>query len=158
MVRFNKKYFSKLKSDMEQKIILYTDGGSRGNPGPAAIGVYIETLGKKYGECIGIKTNNEAEYLALIFGLKKIKQVLGNDKAKKASVECRLDSELVVKQLNHEYKLKEKHIQEFFLEIWNLMLDFGQVTFHHIPREKNTAADAMVNEVLDSQAKQNNLF
>jgi ribonuclease HI len=143
---------------MEQKIIVYTDGGSRGNPGPAAIGVYVETLGKKYGECIGIKTNNEAEYSALIFGLKKLKQVLGNDKAKKVSVECRLDSELVVKQLNHEYKLKEKHIQEFFLEIWNLMLDFGKVTFHHIPREKNKVADEMVNMALDDKAKQTSLL
>jgi len=77
--------------------------------------VYIETLGKKYGECLGTKTNNEAEYGALIFGLKKIKQVLGNAKAKSATIECRLDSELVVKQLNHEYKLKEKLIHEFFV-------------------------------------------
>lgn len=137
---------------------MYTDGGSRGNPGPAAVGVYIETLGKKYGECLGTKTNNEAEYGALIFGLKKIKQVLGNAKAKSATIECRLDSELVVKQLNHEYKLKEKHIQEFFVEIWNLMLDFGTVTFHHIPREKNKVADALVNEALDNQGKQNSLL
>jgi ribonuclease HI len=133
---------------MAEKIVMYTDGGSRGNPGPAAIGVYIETLGKKYGECLG----------ALIFGLKKIKQVLGNAKAKSAHIECRLDSELVVKQLNHEYKLKEKHIQEFFIEIWNLMLEFGSVTFHHIPREKNKVADALVNEALDGECKQNSLL
>jgi ribonuclease HI len=143
---------------MNEKIIMFTDGGSRGNPGPAAIGVYIETLGKKYGECIGKKTNNEAEYGALIFGLKKIKQVLGNQKAKNAEVECYLDSELVVKQLNHEYKLKEKHIQEFFLEIWNLMLDFGKVSFVHIPREKNKIADALVNEALDNKSKQSVLI
>ena len=118
---------------MEQKIVMYTDGGSRNNPGPAAVGVYIETLGKKYGEYIGTKTNNEAEYAALIFGLEKAKALLGKEKAKKAEIECLLDSELVVKQLNHEYKLKEKHIQDFFIEIWNLMLDFGKVTFHHIP-------------------------
>jgi len=143
---------------MSEKIVMYTDGGSRGNPGPAAIGVYIETLGKKYGECLGTKTNNEAEYGALIFGLKKIKQILGNAKAKSATIECRLDSELVVKQLNHEYKLKEKHIQEFFIEIWNLMLDFGSVTFHHIPREKNKVADALVNEALDGECKQNSFL
>ena len=133
---------------------MFTDGGSRGNPGPAAVGVYIETLGKKYGECIGIGTNNEAEYGALILGLKKIKQVMGNDRAKKATIECYLDSELVVKQLNHVYKLKEKHIQEFFIEIWNLMLDFSGVTFTHIPREQNKVADALVNEALDGQTKQ----
>lgn len=143
---------------MDEKIIIYTDGGSRGNPGEAAIGVYIETLGKKFGECIGIKTNNEAEYGALIFGLKKLKQVLGNDKAKKTQVECCLDSELVVKQLNHEYKIKEKHIQEFFIEVWNLMLDFGSVVFMHVPREQNKIADALVNQALDAKCKQRGLL
>lgn len=137
---------------------MYTDGGSRGNPGPAGIGIYIETLGKKYGECIGTKTNNEAEYAALIFGLQKVKSLLGKDKAKMAFVECLLDSELVVKQLNHEYKLKEKHIQDFFIQIWNLMLDFGKVEFKHIPREKNKIADALVNEALDGEIKQKSLL
>lgn len=141
-----------------EKIIMFTDGGSRGNPGPAAIGVHIETLDKQYAECIGTKTNNEAEYAALIFGLKKIKQELGKTKAKKAEVECFLDSELVVKQLNHEYKLKEKHIQEFFIEIWNLMLEFSSVKFTHVFREQNKIADALVNKALDQQCKQTNLF
>lgn len=143
---------------MDRKIIMYTDGGARNNPGPAAVGVFIETLDKKYGEYIGEKTNNEAEYLALIFGLKKLKQLVGKEKIKSAVIECRLDSELVVKQLNHEYKLKEKHIQEFFIEIWNLMLDFGRVSFHYIPREQNKIADALVNEALDAQAKQASLL
>lgn len=142
---------------MEKKIVMYTDGGSRGNPGPAAVGVWIETLGKKYGECIGTKTNNEAEYMALIFGLKKLKQLLGKN-AKQADVQSYLDSELVVKQLNHEYKLKDERIQDFFIEIWNLMLDFKGVKFSHVMRERNKAADAMVNEALDCQIKQNNLF
>ncbi len=137
-----------------EKIVMYTDGGSRGNPGPAGIGVNIETLGKKYGECIGTKTNNDAEYEALIFGLKKLKQVLGNAKAKKADIECRLDSELVVKQLNHEYKLKEPRIQQYFIEIWNLMLDFNSVVMVHVPREQNKVADALVNEALDGECKQ----
>ena len=141
-----------------QKIIMYSDGGSRGNPGPAAVGVYIETLGKKYGECIGTKTNNEAEYGALIFGLKKMKALLGKEKIKNAEIECRLDSELIVKQLNHEYKLKEKHIQEFFIEVWNLMLDFGSVAFVHIPREQNKIADALVNEALDAECRQTSLI
>jgi ribonuclease HI len=141
-----------------EKIIMYTDGGSRNNPGPAAVGVYIETLQKKYGECIGEKTNNEAEYAALIFGLKKIKSLIGKTKAQNAEIECRLDSELVVKQLKHEYKLKEKHIQDFFLEIWNLMLDFKSVGFYHIPREKNKIADKLVNEMLDAKTKQGSLL
>jgi len=143
---------------MNDKIVMYTDGGSRGNPGPTAIGVYIETLGKKYHECIGTRTNNEAEYEALIFGLKKIKQVIGKGKIKNAKIECFLDSELVVKQLNHEYKLSDKKIQEFFIEIWNLMIEFGKISFNHIPREKNKIADALVNEALDGQFKQSKLI
>lgn len=143
---------------MENKIIMFTDGGSRGNPGPAGIGVYIETLNKKYGESIGEATNNVAEYAALIFGLKKLKQLLGKNKTKQYEIECFLDSELVVKQLNHEYKLKEEYIQKNFVEIWNLMLDFKNVIFKHIPREKNKIADALVNEALDERSKQKSLI
>lgn len=143
---------------MNEKIIMYTDGGSRNNPGPAAIGVWIETLNKKYSEYISEKTNNEAEYEALIFGLKKIKSLVGKDKTKQTEIECYLDSELVVKQLNHEYKLKEEYIQKNFIEIWNLMLDFAKVTFHHIMRERNKVADALVNEALDEREKQEKLL
>ncbi len=140
------------------KIIMYTDGGARNNPGPAGIGVWVETLNKKYKEYIGEKTNNEAEYEALIFGLKKLKQLLGREKLKQSEIACYLDSELVVKQLNHIYKLREKHIQEKFIEIWNLTLDFKKVNFQHIPREKNKIADRLVNEALDEKEKQKNLF
>jgi ribonuclease HI len=153
---------------MNEKIIIYTDGGSRGNPGPAAVGVYISAKGGsasggeikewKIGECIGIRTNNDAEYEALILALQKTKLFLGKEKAKKAELECFLDSELVVKQLGHEYKLKEPRIQQYFLEIWNLMLDFGKVNFTHIPREKNKIADALVNEALDGQYSQKSLL
>lgn len=141
-------------SKQSEKIVMYTDGGSRNNPGPAAIGVYIETFNKKFGEYIGEKTNNEAEYQALIFGLKKIKALVGKEKAKNYEIECKLDSELVVKQLNHEYKLKETYIQKNFIEIWNLMLDYKKVTFFHVPREKNKIADKLVNEALDNREKQ----
>ncbi|PJA86800.1 MAG: hypothetical protein CO141_02830 [Candidatus Moranbacteria bacterium CG_4_9_14_3_um_filter_42_9] len=143
---------------MHKKITMFTDGGSRNNPGPAAVGVYIETLGKKYAEYIGEKTNNEAEYEALIFGLKKIKANIGKGEAKKSEVECFLDSELVVKQLRHEYKLSENHIQKLFLQVWNLMLDFSSVRFYHIPRERNNMADALVNKALDDSEKQGNLI
>ncbi len=143
---------------MAEKIIIYTDGGSRNNPGPAAVGVFIETLNKKYGEYIGNKTNNEAEYEALIFGLKKLKALLGKNKTKSYEIICYLDSELAVKQLNHEYKLTEEHIQKLFIRIWNLMLDFGKVTFYHIRREKNKIADALVNEALDEREKQGSLL
>ena len=143
---------------MENKITMYTDGGSRGNPGPAGIGVYIKTLDKKYGECIGNATNNVAEYAALIYGLKKLKQLLGKNKTKQFEIECLLDSELVVKQLNHEYKLKEEYIQKNFIEIWNLCLEFKNVIFKHIPREENKIADAMVNEALVGACKQASLL
>ncbi len=137
---------------MFKEINLYTDGGARGNPGPAGAGIWIETLQKKYSQFLGEnKTNNEAEYEALILGLKKIKSLLGKKQAKETKVKCFLDSELVVKQLNHQYKLKEKRIQQYFLEIWNLGLDFKQLIFQHIPREKNKIADQLVNQALDKE-------
>ena len=139
---------------MDNKIIMYTDGGSRNNPGPAAIGVYVETLHKQFGHYIGEKTNNEAEYEAVIFGLNKIKQLVGKENAKNTEVECFLDSEFVERQLNHTYKVKEKNIQELFLKVWNLMLDFKKVTFKHILRDKNKVADKLVNEALDEQERQ----
>ena len=137
------------------KYIIYADGGSRGNPGPAALGVVIcngqgEAL-KKYNEPIGETTNNEAEYQALIFALKKMKQVFGKDKMKKAQLEVRLDSELIVNQLNHEYKIEEPNLQRLFLLVWNLMLDFGPIKFTAIPREQNREADRLVNEALDKK-------
>lgn len=141
-----------------EKIVIYTDGGSRNNPGPAAVGVFIETLHKQYSHYIGEKTNNEAEYEAVIYGLKKIKQLVGKEKLKNIEVECHLDSEFVTKQMNHEYKVKEEKLKGLFLETWNLMLDFGKVTFNHIPREKNKTADKLVNEALDAQAKQYKLL
>lgn len=139
---------------MHKTIVLYTDGGSRGNPGPAAIGVWIETLDKKYGVTIGVATNNDAEYQALIFALKKVKALVGAAPAKKTQVECRLDSELVVKQLTHQYKITKPNTQKYFLEVWNTMLDFAAVTFTHVPRERNTVADALVNRALDGAGQE----
>ena len=131
-----------------EKIILYTDGGSRGNPGPSALGVYIETLGKGYGEFLGEKTNNEAEYAAIVSALRKVKSLIGKERAKQASIEVRMDSELACKQLNHEYKIENAKLQPLFLEVWNLMLDFGKVIFVHVPRERNTLADAEANKAM----------
>ncbi len=148
-----------MMKNMKNKIIIHTDGGSRGNPGPAAIGVFVESelVGEKeFGEYIGETTNNEAEYRAVIFALKKVKSLLGSDKSKESHLEFFLDSELVVKQLNKEYKLKDKNIQNFFIEIWNLTFDFGEVSFKHIPREENKEADRIVNQVLDREG--NKLF
>jgi len=150
--------FNKITADTVDKIIIYTDGGSRGNPGPAGIGVWIETLNKKYGETIGVATNNDAEYQALIFALKKCKALLGKQKAKQANLECRLDSELIVKQLNHEYKISKENTQRYFMEVWNLMIDFGDIVFVHIPREQNKIADTMVNQALDGELGQGGLL
>ncbi len=141
-----------------EKIVLYTDGGSRGNPGPAALGVFIETLDKRYGEFLGEKTNNEAEYAAIVSALKKVKSLIGKERAKHATIEARMDSELACKQLNHEYKIENARLQPFFLEVWNLVLDFGQVTFVHVPRAQNTVADAEANKAMDAVLKQPDLF
>ena len=138
------------------KITIYTDGGARGNPGPAAIGVIIQKEGqilKKYSQCIGQTTNNQAEYQAIIFALKKIKLLFGKKKAKTMEIEICLDSELIAKQLNHQYKIKEKDLQPLFLKIWNLILDFSQLDFKYIPRQQNKEADRLVNQALDAQER-----
>lgn len=135
------------------KIIIYTDGGSRGNPGPSAIGaVFKDPSGKiikAYGEKIGHGTNNEAEYKAIIFALQKAKLLLGKEKAKKMDVHMKMDSELAFKQLTGEYKLSTESIQRLFIQVHNLKTDFGKVTFEHIPREENKDADFALNRALD---------
>lgn len=137
---------------IKNQVIIHTDGGSRGNPGPAGIGVVLEYGNQKktYAEFIGDhRTNNEAEYEALIYALKKIKSLLGGQKAKAAGLKCYSDSELMVKQLNHEYKLKDAKTQKNFIEIWNLIMDFGTVEFHHVRREENQEADKLANMAMD---------
>jgi len=145
-----------------KKIIIYTDGGSRGNPGPAAIGVsFCNERGesfKKYSEYLGEATNNEAEYQAVVFALKKFKALFGKKLAQSTEIEIKSDSELIIKQLNGEYKILEPNIQQLFLQLWNLRLDFKSIKFKRIPREKNKEADGLVNEALDSTAKNQKLF
>lgn len=139
---------------MDRHYIIYTDGGSRGNPGPSAIGVVIEgpDIGKKeYGEYIGETTNNIAEYQAIVFALKKLKQLIGSDRAAESTVELRADSELLVRQLSGEYKVKEENMQDLFMEVWNMRLDFKKVDFIHVMREHNKNADRLVNYALDKQ-------
>lgn len=131
-----------------KKIIIYTDGGARGNPGPAAIGVLVGNKG--YSEKIGNTTNNIAEYKAVVFALKKAKHLLGGKKTKETEIEIRSDSELLVNQVNGEYKIKDKNLQPLFIEIWNLKQDFKNVAFEYIPREKNKEADKLVNQALDT--------
>ncbi len=146
----------------ENKLIVYTDGGSRGNPGPAGIGVVISNQKgeeiKGYSETIGEATNNQAEYQAVIWALKKIKALFGKKKAQDMEIEIRTDSELVVKHLNHEYQIKEENLQLLFLKIWNLMLNFKKVKFTSVPREYNKQADKLVNQALDNEEKNQSLF
>jgi ribonuclease HI len=140
-----------------RKIIIYVDGGSRGNPGPAAIGVlFCNEKGicfKKFSEYLGKMTNNEAEYKAAIFALKKFKSIFGKKLAKETEIEIRSDSELLVNQMNGKYKILEENLQPLFLELWNLRLDFKKVKFKLVPRKKNKEADKLVNQTLDSLGK-----
>jgi len=137
------------------KYLIHTDGGARGNPGPAAVGVVIQKsdggLKREYCEYIGETTNNEAEYQAVVFALKKLKQLIGKYDASQAKVEVHLDSELLERQMNGHYKIMDKKLQDLFLGIWNLKVDFGEVVFRHIPREDNHGADRLVNVALDKE-------
>lgn len=131
------------------KLFLYTDGGSRNNPGPSASGVVIkDETGKtvaNYGEYLGIQTNNFAEYSAAISALKKAKTLGATE------VELIVDSKLVCEQLNRKWKVKHPNIQPLFLQAWKEMQGFKKVTIRHILREGNKEADAEVNKILDNQ-------
>jgi len=128
------------------KLQIFTDGGARGNPGPAGIGVVIwsgnELVGR-HKSYIGEATNNQAEYKAVILALEEVKKLDAEE------LEFFLDSELVVKQLNREYKVKDKDLAPLFVQVWNLSLGFKKTTFRHVPREKNKEADKLVNEAID---------
>lgn len=141
--------------EFKDKIIVYTDGGARGNPGPAAIGVVIQDADghtiKSWGKAIGRATNNEAEYQAVLFALQKAKALFGKRKVKSMTIDMRMDSEFVMHQLNGEYRIEEERLFPFFMKIWNLKIDFGAVLFTHVPRERNREADRMVNEALDKE-------
>lgn len=139
------------KNEEVSEVVIHTDGGSRGNPGPAALGVVIQSgsMKKSYGETIGHTTNNIAEYSAIVFALKKVKQLFGKKKARNLSIKMFMDSELAVKQLNGEYKIENEALQPLWFQIWNSKIDFKKVTFAHVPRERNREADREVNRALD---------
>jgi ribonuclease HI len=131
------------------KFTLYTDGGARGNPGPAATGIVIKDASNNtiaaYGEYLGHQTNNYAEYMAIISALKKAKNLGATE------IYCYCDSKLVVEQLNRNWKVKEPSIQTLFLQAWKELNQFDRWTITHIRRELNKEADAEVNRVLDTQ-------
>lgn len=134
---------------MSAKLIIYTDGGARGNPGPAAIGAVLMDEQSKViaeiSECIGETTNNQAEYRAVIAAFSKAKELGATE------LEFFLDSELVVKQLKREYKVKNAELAPLFLQVHNLEVGFKKVTFKHVRREQNVEADRLVNLALDNK-------
>ncbi|MCK4919215.1 MAG: ribonuclease HI family protein [Candidatus Pacebacteria bacterium] len=136
------------------QLITFTDGGSRGNPGPAACGAVIKNeTGKiilQVSKYIGKTTNNQAEYGALILALEKVLEIY-KDKKKKIDLKCYLDSELVVKQLKKEYRMKNEGLKPLFYQVCDLILNFNSVKFFHIPREENKLADKLVNIELDKR-------
>ncbi len=131
------------------KVDIYTDGGSRGNPGKAATGVVIKdkngaTLAE-YGEYLGEQTNNFAEYSAIISALTKARELGATE------VDAYLDSKLVVEQLNGNWKVKEPTIQKLFVQAYNAASAFKKIRFIHVLRAANKEADAQVNKILDAQ-------
>ncbi|MBU1179934.1 ribonuclease HI family protein [Patescibacteria group bacterium] len=130
------------------KLTIFTDGGARGNPGPAGIGVVIKENGKtvkEYGEYIGKATNNQAEYRALISALETAKEMGAEE------VNIFMDSELIVKQVKGEYKVKHPGLAPLFLKLYNLRIGFKRFSITHIRREKNKEADAQVNKAIDER-------
>jgi ribonuclease HI len=137
-----------------KKIVCYTDGGSRGNPGPSGVGVVVEdgkgNVLREHAEFIGNATNNYAEYHAVASALNLLIKKFGK-KTKLMEVEIRMDSELVKKQLSGEYQIKEPGLVPHFIEIHNMQVaNFPKLTFRHIPREKNKHADRLANEAMDN--------
>lgn len=134
-----------------KKLKIFTDGGARGNPGPAGIGAVIfdehENIIGEISEYIGKTTNNQAEYKALIAGLEKAKNIGAEE------IEVFSDSELMVKQLNREYKVKDKNLAPLFMMAHNISLGFEKIVFKHIRREKNKSADKLVNRAIDKFEK-----
>ena len=130
------------------KARLSTDGGARGNPGPAAFGYVLEaedgTVIAAHGERIGVATNNVAEYRGLVAGLAKALELAVGE------VEVVSDSELLVKQMRGEYKVKNAALRELSLQAARLAREIGTVTYTAVRREHNELADKLVNEALDA--------
>jgi ribonuclease HI/ADP-ribose pyrophosphatase YjhB (NUDIX family) len=134
------------KTTTKSDFIIYSDGGSRGNPGPSAAAFVVvdkDIVIDQGGEYLGITTNNQAEYHGVRLGLEKA--IERNIK----SLEFRIDSMLVVNQLNGLYKIKNRELWPINERIQSLLVQFDSVKFKHVPRELNTMADALVNKFLD---------
>ncbi len=138
---------------MKKKIFVFADGGARGNPGPAAIGVVVkDEKGRvltQFGKSIGETTNNVAEYTAVIEGLRWI---VTNIKLQASNVQFFLDSKLIVNQLNGYYKIKNGNLRNLIIEVRKLEEEVGgNISYRLIPRGKNRPADFLVNQALDTK-------
>lgn len=142
------------------QLIVHTDGGARGNPGPAAIGVVIEKIDPStgsgraiaaFGKTIGETTNNVAEYTAVIEALMWFKTNLRSTTSnQQLTIQCFLDSTLVVNQLNGLFKVKEPHLRELLMQIRTLEQELGgTITYAAVRRQQNARADFLVNDALD---------
>lgn len=131
-----------------EPVTIYTDGGSRGNPGPAAIGGVVLRAGdtlEEFSAYVGEKTNNQAEYMALLSGMERAAEFSDGD------LTCYLDSELVVKQVTGAYKIKSAELRKFIPQVKALEERFRSVAYRHTYRERNARADALVNRALDAR-------
>src|SRR3989344_4814106 len=128
------------------KYVIFTDGGARGNPGPAGVGVAIfdekGKILKKIAQYLGERTNNEAEYEAVLLALEQASKLGAGE------VVINLDSELVARQLNNVYRVKNNRMRALVIKVHNIETKFKKVSYKHIPREKNELADQLVNEVI----------
>lgn len=144
--------FPEKSDEKNTAFTIYTDGGSRGNPGPSASAYVIYSRDGKIiesgGQYIGIATNNRAEYTAVLLALKAVAN-FGDSRSK---LQFNIDSLLVVNQMNGIYKIKNRDLWPLNQEIRQLIKDFQEVRFVHVPREQNVVADAKVNEILDAHA------
>lgn len=133
------------------KLIIYTDGGARGNPGPGAAAYVIKDINgqvlQKDGTFLGMATNNEAEYQAVREAFQRILEDFKNNLP--GEIEIRADSKLVVEQLSGNFKVKNPRIKALFDQVKNLQNEVGQVNYTYIPRAENFLADELVNQILD---------
>lgn len=136
------------------EVLVHSDGGARGNPGPAAAGIFLEIPAENLrllrGKYLGDNTNNYAEYQGVILGLKTLQEILG-EKTLQTQVKFFLDSSLIVNQLNGLFRLKALNLSELFSEVRQLEKNFSVVSYQHVPREKNKEADKAVNQSLDKR-------
>lgn len=138
----------------KNKIIIFTDGGARGNPGLAAAGVYLEiaavNLRLLCGKYLGENTNNFAEYFGVILGLETVLTLI--EDSAETEIDFFADSALVVNQLNGKYQLKAENLKPLFQKVRDLEKKFKKVTYTHVVRAENKLADKAVNEALDSKS------